>query len=139
MKTENIFETFKNNLSKFLKSSHSSRKNCFSNRCFNAFVNEKTDEKKIAILVGQEIFNEEGEKYNLETLLNYLKITEHTIKILNEALIDIINSDNFKVLFLGISTIIKFFYDFSKMYSKLFCISTSWQEIFVTFLCLKKI
>ena len=134
---ENTFENFRKSLSEYLKSVYSLRKNSFTNKCLSASINEKSPQKKLAILVGQELFVD-GERYNGETLLNDKELTESAAKLLSEALIDKLNPENFNEKFFKLSKVIHFFYEFSKIYSEIFHNLNIWPEIFVILLFKKK-
>ena len=88
-------------------------------------------------MIGQEIFDENG-NYNMEKILNDNNIDESIINFINNYSMNSNNSEEFNKGFLGISSLIEFFYHISKLYAALFLHENDWYSIFICFLFKKK-
>ena len=136
MQGESTIDIFKKNFLDRIRTSFCKRSN-YKDKCFSAFVNEKSEIKKIGILIGQEIFDENG-NYNMEKILNDNNIDESIINFINNYSMNSNNSEEFNKGFLGISSLIEFFYQISKLYAALFLHENDWYSIFICFLFKKK-
>ena len=136
MQGESTINIFKKNFLDRIRTSFCKRSN-YKDKCFSAFVNEKSKIKKIGILIGQEIFDENG-NYNMEKILNDNNIDESIINFINNYSMNSNNSEEFNKGFLGISSLIEFFYQISKLYAALFLHENDWYSIFICFLFKKK-
>ena len=88
-------------------------------------------------MIGQEIFDENG-NYNMEKILNDNNIDESIINFINNYSMNSNNSEELNKGFLGISSLIEFFYQISKLYAALFLHENDWYSIFICFLFKKK-
>ena len=136
MQGESTINIFKKNFLDRIRTSFCKRSN-YKDKCFSAFVNEKSKIKKIGILIGQEIFDENG-NYNMEKILNDNNIDESIINFINNYSMNSNNSEELNKGFLGISSLIEFFYQISKLYAALFLHENDWYSIFICFLFKKK-
>ena len=136
MQGENTIEIFKKIFFERIRASYCKRNN-HKDKCFSAFINEKSKIKRIGILIGEEMFDDK-ENYNKEKILNDCDITESVIKLINIDSKNVINSEEIEKRFFGISETIKFFYLFSKLYATLFLNENEWYNIFICFLFQKK-
>ena len=132
MKDQNEFKKFKDNFFQIINNTNC-RRNSLKNKCFSAFVRETSIGKKIGILFGSEIFDE-NKKYNNKIMLSDIQLTEIAIKLLNESFENKINPKDFIDKFFNISEVVNFFYHFSIKYANLFLNENDWYDIFISFL-----
>ena len=126
----NIYEDFKNNFLKCLREEHSGR-TVLINRCTSAFVNAKTNQKKLLILIGQTMF-EDGNNWNGEIILNDKKATELILKLFNDSFKNKSIFEDFEQKYYNITKAIKFFYEISKLYTNLVSKDKLFHEILIS-------
>ena len=134
--TEDIYETFKINFLNCLKEEKSGRRHLLS-RCSSALLNAKSNLKKLLILFGQVMFKNDND-YEKELIVNDKNVTDSVIKLLNDALSNKINENDFFSQLSNLSKTINFFYHASKLYSEIFLIESEYYEIFTTLIFKKK-
>ena len=132
MNENNIYEIFQKNFYKCLKEENSGR-SILIKRCLSVFLNAKTNYKKFFILIGQTMF-EDAIKYNGEIILNSQSITDSIIKLFNDSYKNELKIENFEQYFFNLTKTMKFFYEVSKIYSKLFPKKRNFHEVFLSFI-----
>ena len=130
--TEDIYKTFSLNFFNYIKKEKSNRKSWLS-RCTSALINAKLISKKLLILFGKTMLTE-NEIYNSELIINDATVTKSAIKLINDVLSNRVKENDFLSKLMNLSKIINFFYQFSKLYAKIFEIETEYYEIFTSLL-----
>ena len=89
------------------------------------------------ILFGQVMFKNDND-YEKELIVNNKDITDSTIKLFNDALSNKINENDFFSKLINLSKAINFFYEVSKLYTKIFLIESEYHEVFTSLIFKKK-
>ena len=132
MEGKKINDEFEDNFRKYIQLSNPSTKKPFYNQVTEAYFKEKSNSKKICILIGREIIESKNKLYEEEILFNG-EIKEKIIYLINNVIKNDENEDTFISKLLNISKILRLIYETNIIYCRIEKIKN--MDIYLYFNC----